>query len=91
MHNVDFSTFCPMFTLKEINHLEMKFLELIDYDVSISSRLDSRSKPKHPDLHPILVRAVGDSAVRDGHVGHGPEGWARRAWALRGGHGGHGP
>ena len=27
-----------MFTLKEINHLEMKFLELIDYDVSISSR-----------------------------------------------------
>jgi len=39
LHNVDFSTFCPMFTLKEINHLEMKFLELIDYDVSISSSL----------------------------------------------------
>lgn len=39
LHNVDFSTFCPMFTLKEINHLESKFLELIDYDVSISSSL----------------------------------------------------
>jgi len=39
LHNVDFSTFCPMFTLKEINHLEKKFLELIDYDVSISSSL----------------------------------------------------
>ena len=39
LHNVDFSTFCPMFTLKEINHLELKFLELIDYDVSISSSL----------------------------------------------------
>ena len=29
LHNVDFSRFCPMFTLKEINHLEKKFLELI--------------------------------------------------------------
>ena len=39
LHNVDFSFFCPMFTLKEINHLEKKFLELIDYDVSVSSSL----------------------------------------------------
>ena len=43
LHNVDFSTFCPMFSLKEINHLEAKFLELIDYDVSITSRSMSRS------------------------------------------------
>ena len=39
LHNVDFSMFCPMFTLKEINHLEKKFLELIEYDVSVSSSL----------------------------------------------------
>ena len=36
LHNIDFSVFCPMFTLKEINHLEKKFLELIDYDVSVN-------------------------------------------------------
>ena len=28
-----------MFTLKEINHLEKKFLELIEYDVSVSTSL----------------------------------------------------
>jgi len=39
LHNVDFSMFCPMFTLKEINHLEKKFLELIEYDVSVSTSL----------------------------------------------------
>ena len=39
LHNIDFSVFCPMFTLKEINFLEKKFLELIDYDVSISASL----------------------------------------------------
>merc|ERR1719263_314997 len=39
LHNIDFSVFCPMFTLKEINHLEKKFLELIDYDVSVNSSL----------------------------------------------------
>merc|ERR1719198_2902957 len=39
LHNVDFSMFCPMFTLKEINHLERKFLELIEYDVSVSTSL----------------------------------------------------
>jgi len=39
LHNVDFSIFCPMFTLKEINFLETKFLELIDYDVSITASL----------------------------------------------------
>lgn len=39
LHNIDFSVFCPMFTLKEINHLEKKFLELISYDVSVNSSL----------------------------------------------------
>ena len=39
LHNVDFSIFCPMFTLKEINFLEKKFLELIDFDVSISASI----------------------------------------------------
>jgi len=39
LHNVDFSVFCPMFTLKEINFLEKKFLGLIDYDVSITASL----------------------------------------------------
>jgi len=39
LHNIDFSVFCPMFTLKEINFLEKKFLELIGYDVSISASL----------------------------------------------------
>jgi len=39
LHNADFSVFCPMFTLKEINFLEKKFLELIDYDVSITASL----------------------------------------------------
>ena len=33
LHNIDFSVLCPMFTLREINHLEKKFLELLDYDV----------------------------------------------------------
>ena len=39
LHNSDFSLFCPMFTLKEINFLEKKFLELIDFDVSITASL----------------------------------------------------
>jgi len=39
LHNADFSLFCPMFTLKEINHLEIKFLELLEHDVSISASL----------------------------------------------------
>jgi len=39
LHNLDFSIFCPMFTLKEINHLERKFLELIDFDVSVNTSL----------------------------------------------------
>jgi len=39
LHNIDFSVFCPMFTLKEINFLEKKFLELVDFDVSISASL----------------------------------------------------
>ena len=39
LHNSDFSVFCPMFTLKEINFLEKKFLEMVDYDVSISASL----------------------------------------------------
>jgi len=39
LHNADFSVFCPMFTLKEINFLEKKFLELVDYDVSITASL----------------------------------------------------
>ena len=30
LFNIEFSIFCPMLTLKEINHLEKKFLELID-------------------------------------------------------------
>jgi hypothetical protein len=47
LHNVDFSFFCPMFTLKEINHLEKKFLELIDYDVSVSSSLCAADAPRN--------------------------------------------
>lgn len=39
LHNADFSVFCPMFTLAEINHLERKFLELIDHDVSVNASL----------------------------------------------------
>jgi hypothetical protein len=39
LHNADFSLFCPMFTLAEINHLERKFLELIDHDVSVNASL----------------------------------------------------
>jgi hypothetical protein len=39
LQNVDFSVFCPMFTLKEINHLEKKFLDLIDFDVSVNMSL----------------------------------------------------
>jgi hypothetical protein len=39
LHNSDFALFCPMFTLKEINFLEKKFLGLIDYDVSITGSL----------------------------------------------------
>jgi len=39
LHNIDFSVFCPMFTLKEINFIEKKFLELIDYDVSITASM----------------------------------------------------
>jgi len=39
LHNIYFAFFCPMFTLKEINHLEEKFLQLIDFNVYISSSL----------------------------------------------------
>lgn len=39
LFNIEFSIFCPMLTLKEINHLEKKFLELIDYDVSVNASL----------------------------------------------------
>merc|ERR1719446_780099 len=39
LHNIDFSVLCPMFTLREIHHLEKKFLELLDYDVSICTSL----------------------------------------------------
>lgn len=35
--NVDFSTYCPMFSLREINFLENKFLELLSYNVSVSA------------------------------------------------------
>lgn len=37
LQNYEFSVYCPMFTLREINHLENKFLELLDYNVSISA------------------------------------------------------
>ena len=33
LHNADFSVLCPMFSLREINHLEKTFLELINYEV----------------------------------------------------------
>ena len=39
LHNADFAVFCPMFTLKEINFLEKKLLDLVDYDVSITASL----------------------------------------------------
>ncbi|KAG8461488.1 hypothetical protein KFE25_001092 [Diacronema lutheri] len=35
--NADFSAFCPMFSLREINHLENRFLELLQYNVSVSA------------------------------------------------------
>ena len=50
LHNVDFSMFCPMFTLKEINHLEKKFLELIEYDVSVSPAPYTPYTPLHLPL-----------------------------------------
>jgi len=37
LSNYEFSVYCPMFTLKEINHLENKFLEMLCYNVSISA------------------------------------------------------
>lgn len=37
--NIDFSVICKAYTLQEINHLEKKFLELIEYNVSINSSL----------------------------------------------------
>lgn len=37
--NIDFSVICSAYTLQDINQLEKKFLELIDYNVSITSSL----------------------------------------------------
>jgi len=37
LQNYDFAVYCPMFTLQEINHLENKFLELLQYNVSINA------------------------------------------------------
>ena len=37
--NVDFSLICSNYSLKDINQLEKQFLELIQYNVSISSSL----------------------------------------------------
>lgn len=39
LKNVDFTVFCPMFTLKEVNHLENTLLELLEYNVTISASL----------------------------------------------------
>merc|ERR1719487_582900 len=37
--NVDFSVICNAYTLQDINKLEKKFLELIEYNVSITASL----------------------------------------------------
>ena len=37
--NVDFSVICSAYTLKDINNLEKAFLDLIEYNVSISASL----------------------------------------------------
>jgi len=37
--NVDFSVICSAYTLKDINNLEKKFLELLEYNVSITASL----------------------------------------------------
>merc|ERR1712196_622624 len=37
--NVDFSMICSAYTLKDINQLEKQFLEMIQYNVSISASL----------------------------------------------------
>ncbi len=37
--NVDFSLICSAYSLKDINNLEKRFLELIQYNVSISASL----------------------------------------------------
>ncbi len=37
--NGQFSLICPMFTVSKLNMLEKRFLEFLDYDVNISSRL----------------------------------------------------
>ena len=37
--NVDFSTICPAYSVKDINNLEKQFLEMIQYNVSISASL----------------------------------------------------
>jgi len=42
LQNSHFSLICPMFTTQEINKLEKKFLELLDFDVGVSSRLYAR-------------------------------------------------
>ena len=56
--------FCPMFTLKEINHLEKKFLELIEYDVSVSSRPYTRPSLRAPaPAPPLALSTRPDTAV----------------------------
>eukprot|EP00455_Lapot_gusevi_P052226 TRINITY_DN792_c0_g2_i5.p1 TRINITY_DN792_c0_g2~~TRINITY_DN792_c0_g2_i5.p1 ORF type:complete len:138 (+),score=31.71 TRINITY_DN792_c0_g2_i5:88-501(+) len=37
--NAHFSIICPLFTTSRLNQFERCFLELLDYDVSVSSRL----------------------------------------------------
>lgn len=39
MINKDFTIVCPMFTLEEINTLEIRYLELLQYHLTVSGRL----------------------------------------------------
>lgn len=35
--NVDFTTLCPALTLQQLNHIEVQFLQLLDYNVCVSA------------------------------------------------------
>jgi hypothetical protein len=58
LHVLPRQVFCPMFTLKEINHLEKKFLDLIAFDVSVNMSLCAPRRPSFlaPSHGPRFVR-----------------------------------
>ena len=58
--NVDFSVICSAYTLKDINNLEKAFLDLIEYNVSITASLYASY---YFELRTLCEKAEGERGV----------------------------